>query len=82
MQSFSHSLSVADLLHVNVRSKCECAHTMQVGMVLVVMLYVPYTYIELKNKFHHLTYLREARCDLSISYVYISSKQKDYLPVF
>ena len=42
VQSLSHSLSVSWFPLRNVRSKYECAHTIQVGMVLVVR---PYVYI-------------------------------------
>ena len=49
MQPFSHSLSVATVNWFplcNVRNKCECAHTMQVGMVLVVRPFVHYIYCD------------------------------------
>ena len=44
----------------------ECAHTMLVGMVLVVRPYVHQIYIQTYKRseeinFHHLTYLNEAR---------------------
>ena len=43
MQSLSRSFSVSIVIWFplcNVRNKCECAHTMRVGMVLVVRPYV------------------------------------------
>ena len=43
VQSLSRSLSVSMVIRFplrNVRSKCESAHTMRVGMVLVVRPYV------------------------------------------
>ena len=51
VQSLSCSLSVSMVIWfplrcaINVRNKCECAHTMRVGMVLVVRPYVQYIYI-------------------------------------
>ena len=43
VQSLSRSLSVSIVIWFplrNVRNKCECAHAMQVGMLLVVRPYV------------------------------------------
>ena len=62
----------------NVRSKCEYAHTVQVGMVLVVRPYVNHIYIvtniqaqERQYKFHHLTCLREARFAHQLNKIFI-----------
>ena len=59
--SFSFtSVSIVILFPLrNGRSKFECAQTMRVGMVLVVRPYIQAC--ARPNKFHHLTYLREAR---------------------
>ena len=48
VQSLSRSLSVFMVIWFppcNVRSKCECAHTVRVGMALVVRSYVHHIYI-------------------------------------
>ena len=45
MQSLSRSLPVSIVIWFplcTVRNKCECAHTMRVGMVLVVRPYIHY----------------------------------------
>ena len=70
VQSLSRSLPVSIVIWFplrNVRNKCECAHTMRVGMVLVVRPYVHYIYSDKYTStreeinFHHLTYLKDAR---------------------
>ena len=43
VQSLSCSLSVSILIYGG-NLRCECAHTMRVGMVLVVRPYVQYIY--------------------------------------
>ena len=52
MQSLSHSLSVARFPRHSVRNKSECAHTMQVGMLLVVRPYVHYIYSDKHTSTH------------------------------
>ena len=42
VESLSHSLSVIWFPLRNVRNKCECAHTIRVGIVLVVRPYIQY----------------------------------------
>ena len=53
VQSLSHSLSVAIVIWFplcNVRNKSECAHTMRVGMLLVVRSYEQYIYISTREE--------------------------------
>ena len=53
MSSLSRSLSVSMVIRFplsNVRSKCECVHTMRVGMVLLVRPYVHHIYIIYSDK--------------------------------
>ena len=51
-KSLSRSLSVSIVIWFplrNVRSKCECAHTVRVGMVLVVRPYIYHIYSDNKH---------------------------------
>ena len=52
VRSLSHSLSVSWFPLRNVRNKCECTHTMRVGMVLVVRPYVHHIYIYIYGDKH------------------------------
>ena len=49
----SHGICCYLRLLRNARSKCECAHTVRVGMVMVVRLYIYVTVSEKRAHFGH-----------------------------